>query len=84
MISENPQNYNSKEELLSSNELNKFCKEFGLRMELEKPFIELDGFIIKVIDSNGDVIKEANVENIKDYEKVSGIILNKLSQLYPR
>ena len=74
---------NTKKKLLSSDELDKFCTEFNLKIELEKPFINLDGFIINIIE-NEKVIKSGTVEDIKDYEKVAGTILNKLSQSYPK
>ena len=81
--SENQRKKNIKGPLLSSDELFKFCDEFNLSVELEKPFDELDGFIIKITEDN-IVIKEALVESMSDYQTVAGTILNKLSQNYPK
>jgi hypothetical protein len=83
MHSEKQMNFN-KPPLLASNELYKFCEEFDLIIELEKPFQELDGLIIKVKDSSNNLIKQSTVENMSEFEKVSGTMLNKLSQNYPK
>jgi hypothetical protein len=85
MSSESQENQSSvKPPLLSSTELYKFCDEFNLSLELEKPFEELDGFIIKVVDNEGFILNESLVEEISEYESVSGTILNKLSQKFPK
>jgi len=81
--SENQQSH-TKPPLLSSNELYKFCEEFDLVLELEKPFQELDGLVLIIKDKKGNLIKKSTVKNISEFEKVSGSVLNKLSQSYPK
>lgn len=73
----------NKPPILSSNELYRFCEEFSLTIELEKPFEELDGFLIKIIE-DGEVVKQEIVNEMTEYESVCGTILNKMSQNYPK
>lgn len=73
-----------KEDLLATNELNKFCKEFNLKLELEKPFESMPEMILKIVDKQGETIKQTTIENIDKIEESAGFLLNKISQIYPK
>lgn len=73
-----------KEDLLATNELNKFCKEFNLKLELEKPFASMPEMILKIVDKQGETIKQTTITNIDKIEESAGFLLNKISQIYPK
>jgi hypothetical protein len=71
-------------ELLATDELYRFCNEFKLKLELEKPFDNMHQMILRVVDQKGDIIKQATIENIDKIEESAGFLLNKISQIYPK
>ncbi len=74
----------SKEELLATEELYKFCREFNLKLELDKPFDSMQQMILKVVDEKGETIRQTTVEKIEKIEESAGFLLNKISQIYPK
>jgi hypothetical protein len=80
----NEQEPEHKEDLLATNELNKFCQEFNLKLELEKPFDSMPEMILKIVDTKGETIKQTTIENINKIEESAGFLLNKISQIYPK
>jgi hypothetical protein len=73
-----------KNELLATEELYKFCKEFNLKLELDKPFNTMHQMILKVVDEKGEIIRQTTVEKIEKIEESAGFLLNKISQVYPK
>lgn len=73
-----------KEELLATQELYKFCGEFNLKLELDKPFDNMQQMILKIVDEKGEIIKQTTVEEIEKIEESAGFLLNKISQIYPK
>lgn len=73
-----------KEELLATQELYKFCREFNLKLELDKPFDSMQQMILKVVDEKGETIRQTTVEKIEKIEESAGFLLNKISQIYPK
>jgi len=68
----------------SMDELNKFCNEFDLRIEYEKPFESMDQHMLKVLDENGETIRQVVVEDTSNIEQYAGTLLNKVSAQYPK
>jgi hypothetical protein len=73
-----------KEELLATDELNKFCGEFNLKLELHKPFETMEQMLLRVVDEKGETIKQVTVEGIETIQESAGTLLNKVSQIYPK
>lgn len=77
-------------ELLASDELDKFCKEFDLITEIDKLSSEYGHIVYRVADKDGNtiksiVIKEENITEFEDnFEEHTGTLLNKVTQLYPK
>lgn len=79
------------DELLATNELNRFCKEFNLLVEIDKISDNSGHLIYRVVDKeDGNLIKQIIIEeeNITEFENNiqlhAGTLLNKVSQLYPK
>jgi hypothetical protein len=78
------------EELLATNELNRFCKEFGLSVEIDKLSDSTGHLTYRVADEKGKTIKqiiieEKNITYFEDnIEEYAGTLLNKVSQIYPK
>lgn len=72
-----------KEELLPTDELNKFCQEFNLKLELEKPFDSMEQMLLRVANKDNETIKQITVDNIEKIQEAAGSLLNKVSQIYP-
>lgn len=83
MTEQEPAN-EEKEELLATDELHKFCKEFNLKLELDKPFDNMQQMILRVVDNSGETIKQTTVDGIEKIQDSAGYLLNKVSQSYPK
>ncbi len=71
------------DKLTSMEELWKFCSEYELWLELEKPFKEFDELILQVVDPiEKEVIQKQTVKNILKIEKDAARLLNSLSKVF--
>jgi hypothetical protein len=62
------------------NELWKFCEEYSLLIELDKPFPEFDNIILRVVDPDGEILKKIILDNITELQPQSGKVLNDLAK----
>lgn len=62
----------------SFNELCKFADEYGFKVEIEKPFKEMDNLFLNIIKDNE--IEQIILKDITHLNKQSAILLNHLSQ----
>lgn len=83
MTEEEPVN-EAKEEILATDELYKFCGEFDLKLELHKPFESMEQMLLRVVDQQGETVKQVTVEGIEKIQESAGSLLNKVSQIYPK
>lgn len=77
-------------ELLATDELYKFAKEFGLSVELDLLAQDRNELVYRVADSDNKTIKQIVIEEDdieyfeKNLEEYAGTLLNKVSQIYPK
>ncbi len=77
-------------ELLATDELYKFAKEFGLSVELDLLAQDRNELVYRVADSENKTIKQIVIEEDdieyfeKNLEEYAGTLLNKVSQIYPK
>lgn len=71
-----------KENLTSLNELNHFCEQYDFFLELEKPFEEMDGMILKVVNKEDEVVGKATINDILKIDKDAAKMLNELAKVY--
>lgn len=77
-------------ELLATDELYKFAKEFGLSVELDLLAQDRNELVYRVADSDNKTIKQIVIEKEdieyfeKNLEEYAGTLLNKVSQIYPK
>ena len=77
-------------ELLATDELYKFAKEFGLSVELDLLAQDRNELVYRVADSENKTIKKIVIEEDdieyfeKNLEEYAGTLLNKVSQIYPK
>lgn len=77
-------------ELLATDELYKFAKEFGLSVELDLLAQDRNELVYRVTDSDNKTIKQIVIEEDdieyfeKNLEEYAGTLLNKVSQIYPK
>lgn len=77
-------------ELLATDELYKFAKEFGLSVELDLLAQDRNELVYRVADSDNKTIKQIVIEEEdieyfeKNLEEYAGTLLNKVSQIYPK
>lgn len=64
----------------SFNELCRFAEEFGLSVELDKPFVEFENIILNVIrKSDEKIVEQVILDDITSLDKKAAHILNQLS-----
>lgn len=61
-------------------ELCKFCDDYHLIVELDKPFNQMDNMILKIIDPDENELARVTLEDIEYIENESATLLNKLSK----
>ena len=64
----------------SFTELCHYAEEYHLVVELEKPFQEMEGMILKLIDEDGETKHRATLDNIGVLNEQSASLLNELSK----
>lgn len=69
-----------KTKITAMDELDKFCKNFGYYLELEKPFPDMDGFFLKVSDILGEEVHSSIVPDLRKVEAAASEILGVLSK----
>ncbi len=61
-------------------ELCKFADEYELRLEIEKPFVEMENLFLKVIDRDtGEEVKRVMLNDISSLNDEAATVLNELS-----
>ena len=69
----------TKPEINTLQELNVFCEKYGYYIELEIPFKEIEGFILKVCYA-GEVIMSIPFVGIDNTSKAASNLLGKLAK----
>lgn len=65
----------------SFNELCRFAEEYGLSVELDKPFVEFENIILNVVrKSDEKIVEQVILEDITSLDRKSAHILNDLSR----
>lgn len=78
------------EELLATDELYRFAREFGLSIELDKLAEDRAELVYRVADSDNKTVKQIVIEEHdieyfeENLEEYAGTLLNKVSQIYPK